>query len=53
MIPHHQAAITDAQVAVKQAEHPELRELAENIIESQQREIDQMRQWRSEWYPEQ
>ncbi len=53
MIPHHQAAVTDAQVALKQAQHPELRELAENIIESQQREIDQMKQWRSEWYPEQ
>lgn len=51
MIPHHQGAIVDARAAIEKARHPELRELAENIVKTQQREIDQMEQWRSEWYP--
>ena len=29
---------------------PELQTLAEAIITSQQAEIDQMKQWRQEWY---
>jgi uncharacterized protein (DUF305 family) len=52
MIPHHQSAISMAQVAYEKSENPEIRELAENIISAQQEEIEQMRQWREEWYPE-
>ncbi len=51
MIVHHQGAITMAQQALKDAQHPELKQLAEAIVKAQQTEIDQMKQWRSAWYP--
>ena len=52
MIPHHQSAIEMAQVALKESENPKIKELAENIVSAQQREIEQMLQWRQAWYPE-
>jgi uncharacterized protein (DUF305 family) len=50
MIPHHQSAIQMAQVASKQSKIPEIKELAGNIVSAQKREIEQMKQWRKEWY---
>lgn len=52
MIEHHQGAITMAQQALDQAEHEELRTLAEAIIAAQTSEIEQMQTWRSAWYPD-
>jgi uncharacterized protein (DUF305 family) len=52
MIPHHQSAIEMAQVALEESDNSEIRELAENIISAQQKEIEQMSQWREEWYPQ-
>jgi uncharacterized protein (DUF305 family) len=52
MIPHHQSAIEMAQIASEKSKIPAIKELAENIISAQQREIEQMEQWREEWYPE-
>jgi uncharacterized protein (DUF305 family) len=52
MIPHHQSAIEMAQVASKKSENRRIKELAENIISAQEQEIEQMKQWRKEWYPE-
>jgi uncharacterized protein (DUF305 family) len=52
MIPHHQSAIVMAKVALEESENPEIKELAQNIVSAQQSEIEQMRQWREEWYPE-
>jgi uncharacterized protein (DUF305 family) len=52
MIPHHQSAIEMAEVASKKSEYPEIKELAENIISAQKQEIEQMKQWRKEWYPQ-
>jgi uncharacterized protein (DUF305 family) len=52
MIPHHQSAIEMSRVALEKSENPQIRELAENIISAQQKEIEQMKQWREEWYPE-
>ncbi len=51
MLPHHQSAITLAQEAQTRAQHRELRDLTGRIIADQQREIDQMRAWRAQWYP--
>lgn len=52
MIGHHESAIAAAEVVLPQTERPEIRSLAEDIIESQQAEIDQMETWRAEWYPD-
>ncbi len=52
MIPHHQSAIEMAQVASEKSNNPEIKALAENIVDAQQQEIEQMLQWREAWYPE-
>jgi uncharacterized protein (DUF305 family) len=41
MVPHHQGAIEMARVALKNAEHEEIKELSHNIISSQQAEIEE------------
>jgi uncharacterized protein (DUF305 family) len=52
MIPHHQSAIYMAQVASEKSKIPEIKELAQNIVSAQKREIEQMRRWREQWYQE-
>jgi uncharacterized protein (DUF305 family) len=52
MIPHHQSAIDMAQVALAETENPRIKDLAQNIVSAQEREISQMQSWREEWYPE-
>jgi uncharacterized protein (DUF305 family) len=52
MIPHHQSAIEMGKVASEESKIPEIKELAKNIVSDQQREIEQMKQWRQDWYPE-
>jgi uncharacterized protein (DUF305 family) len=52
MIPHHESAIEMAQVVLEESENPEIREIAQAIVDTQKREIEQMRSWRDEWYPE-
>lgn len=50
MIPHHEDAIAMAELALTRAEHPEIKRLAEDVVETQSAEIDQMREWYREWY---
>ncbi len=52
MIEHHQGAIDMAQAALQQAEHAELKTMAEAIITAQNTEIEQMQGWRTAWYPD-
>jgi len=52
MIEHHQGAVVMAEQALDQAEHAELRTLAEAIIAAQTQEIEQMTAWRQRWYPD-
>ncbi len=52
MIIHHEGAITMARQALEYAERPEIRQLAEAILATQQKEIDDMRSWRAAWYPD-
>ncbi|MFO2971178.1 DUF305 domain-containing protein [Legionella pneumophila serogroup 10] len=50
MIPHHEAAIMMAKDALKNATHPEIKEMAQKIIDTQQKEIEQLKTWRNQWY---
>jgi uncharacterized protein (DUF305 family) len=50
MIPHHRSAVYMAQLAREKSKIPEVKDLAENIVSAQKREIEQMKQWRREWY---
>lgn len=50
MIPHHQGAIDMANQALQNSDRSEIKTLAQNIISSQQQEINQMEQWRKAWY---
>jgi len=52
MIPHHQSAIEMAKVAHQESDNPRIKELAQNIMSAQQEEIEQMKRWRQQWYPE-
>ena len=52
MIPHHQSAIEMAQVAYRESDNPEIKALAESIVDAQTREIAQMEGWRKQWYQE-
>ncbi len=42
MVPHHEGAVEMAKVALKNAEHPEIKQLAENIITTQRTEIKEL-----------
>ena len=50
MIPHHEGAILMAKRALKEANRPELKEMAQNIIKDQEKEIEQLKKWRQQWY---
>ena len=45
MLPHHIGAVKMAEVELKYGKDPEMRKLAENIINAQQAEIEQMQEW--------
>jgi uncharacterized protein (DUF305 family) len=51
MKPHHQGAIEMAQEAQQKSKRPEIKKLADEIIKAQNKEITQMKQWRTAWYP--
>jgi len=50
MIPHHEGAIAMAQIALEKSKKPEILSLSKNIIEAQQREIDDMKKWYQDWF---
>lgn len=50
MIPHHEMAVMMAGMLSVSTERAEMRELADNIITSQSREIQMMRSWLVDWY---
>ena len=50
MIMHHQGAIMSSEHMIADSERPELRELAQNIQQSQSEQIEQLQTWRQEWY---
>ncbi|MFA6076580.1 MAG: DUF305 domain-containing protein [Candidatus Paceibacterota bacterium] len=50
MIPHHQLAIIMAQMLKAGTNRPEMLTLANNITESQSKEIEEMQNWYKNWY---
>ncbi len=52
MIVHHIGAINMAEELLEQTDRPELVKLANDIINSQSNEEEQMRSWLSEWFNE-
>lgn len=50
MIPHHDGAIMMARMQLAGGADPELTTLAREIVREQSREIDEMQEWREEWY---
>ena len=49
MIDHHQGAIDMARLAKEKALHREIKDMADDIISAQTKEIDKMRQWQKDW----
>jgi uncharacterized protein (DUF305 family) len=52
MTMHHEGAIMSSGHMISDSKQPELRELTGNIEKSQSEQIDQMQEWRDEWYPD-
>ncbi len=53
MIPHHQEAVDTAkEVLARGGTTPEIKQLVENIIIAQEKEISDMKQWYQTWYGE-
>ena len=50
MIAHHNDAIAAGKAAETRAQRQEIKDLAKQIVEAQQREVDQLTQWRRGWY---
>lgn len=50
MIPHHQGAVVMAKNALSKSKRPQIKQLAQKIINDQDVEINQMKQWRKTWY---
>ena len=52
MTAHHEDAIMMAEAELEEGGDPRLHDIANAIIEAQQREIDEMAEWSMEWYGE-
>lgn len=49
MIVHHQGAIDMANLVLQKSSKPELKQLANDIIAAQTKEINQMKEWQQQW----
>lgn len=49
MIAHHQGAIDMAQLAQTQANHDEIKQLSKEIISAQEKEMQLMKKWQTDW----
>ncbi len=50
MIVHHKGAVEMAELALKNAKHQEIIDLAKAIIAAQEKEIADMKNWEQKWY---
>ena len=49
MIDHHQGAIDMANLAKQNAKHKEIKNLADDIVVAQTKEINEMKSWQNQW----
>jgi uncharacterized protein (DUF305 family) len=52
MIPHHEGALMSSEHMISDSKRPEIRQLYESIQKTQSEQIEQMQEWRKEWYPD-
>lgn len=50
MVPHHESAVEMATMALEKSTRPQVRQLAQAIIDAQEAEIAKMRGWHLRWY---
>lgn len=50
MTMHHQHGVEMAKMAQEKASHAELKAFAQKTVDEHQKEIDQMKRWRDQWY---
>jgi uncharacterized protein (DUF305 family) len=50
MIVHHEGAVEMAEQVIEKSERSELRQLANEIISAQNKEIEMMQKWQKEWF---
>lgn len=50
MIVHHEGAVEMAELALQNAKHQEIKDLASAIIAAQNKEIGDMKTWLKDWY---
>ena len=50
MIPHHEGALMMAEEGLKNSDRPEIKQVSNDILKTQQAEIDLMKQWKKDWY---
>jgi uncharacterized protein (DUF305 family) len=48
-ITHHKSAIGMSILAEERADHPEIREFAQNLITAETEQIGQLAAWRDQW----
>lgn len=49
MIAHHEGAVAMAKLSPERAKHEEVKQLSEDIVEAQENEIADMKQWQIDW----
>jgi uncharacterized protein (DUF305 family) len=52
MIPHHREAVESARAVLETTQRLEVRELAQDVIETQTQEIATLESWLTQWYPD-
>jgi len=49
MIAHHEGAVDMAELSEQRAKHDEIKQLSQEIISAQEKEITDMKQWQLDW----
>ncbi|HSW91658.1 MAG TPA: DUF305 domain-containing protein [Candidatus Saccharimonadales bacterium] len=49
MVAHHEGAVAMAKLSAKNAKHEEVKNLSNDIISAQEKEITEMKQWQMNW----